>query len=115
MTDLTYAHWVTNNTPTPPTLLPSLTSCTYPALTKLDIRVYSFDECLRLLDGRVESLSAYSLYVTRIIMRRTADLDCTVSPPTSEVSTDEPFLTVETIAEAQTLLADLASRDTLLR
>ena len=115
VTDLTYVHWVIRHTPTPPTLFPSSSSCTYPALTKLNIHVYSFDECLRLLDGRFESLSDFSVYVTRIKMLRTENLDCTVSSPTTKGSTREPSLTLETIAKAQTVLADLRLHDALLR
>ena len=113
--DFTYDHWVTNCSPTYPTIFPLPSSRTNHTLTNLNIRVYSFDECLRLLDGRFDSLSTYSVYVTRILMLRTADLDCTVSASRSEASTNEPFPTLETIAEAQALLADLRMLDSWLR
>ena len=111
--DFTYAHWITDDTPTYSTLCPTPTSVSYPTLTKLNIRVYSFNECLRVLDGRFESLSTFSVYVTRIVKLRSEYPDCTVSPFTSMMITCQPFL-LETIAEAQVFLLDFGSHDSQL-
>jgi hypothetical protein len=45
--------------------LPS-TGCTSAYLTKLDIRVNTFDDCLYLLDGRLECLSTLIIVISKI-------------------------------------------------
>jgi hypothetical protein len=42
-------------------------NCTSSTLTKLNISVYSFDDCLYLLDGRFECLSTLVIEITGVV------------------------------------------------
>ena len=60
-----------------PVHLPS-SSIMYSSLTKLNVHIESFDECLAILDGRFESLSDCSIYIPDI-GKCSADVDRLVS------------------------------------
>ena len=53
-------------------------SVMYSSLTKLNVHIESFDECLAILDGRFESLSDCSIYIPSI-SNFSADLNHRVS------------------------------------
>ena len=62
--------WFEQSVVTPTGQLPSIrlppTSAMYSSLTKLNVDVGSFDECLTILDGRFETLSDCSIFIPSI-------------------------------------------------
>jgi hypothetical protein len=50
-----------------------LTSCVSSTLTKLTIDINTFDDCLYLLDGRLDSLSAFCVVKDIVANKRKAN------------------------------------------
>ncbi|CAF4645556.1 unnamed protein product, partial [Rotaria sp. Silwood2] len=64
--DLTFSQWFPNRDFEIPTLNITSTSCVSSTLTKLNIEVNTFDDCLYLLDGRLQCLSTFIIEIFEI-------------------------------------------------
>ncbi|CAF3287223.1 unnamed protein product [Rotaria sp. Silwood2] len=64
--DLTFSQWFLNRAFEIPTLNITSTSCVSSTLTKLNIEVNTFDNCLYLLDGRLQCLSTFIINIFEI-------------------------------------------------
>ena len=78
LVDLSFIEWLPKRRMSISIFKLPKTSCVSSTLTKLEIRINTFDDCLYLLDGRLEFLSTLIVDIGKISISR-SNIDNTVS------------------------------------